>query len=129
KKDITFKEMLTHNSGFLAWIPFYKSTLDSLTQLPSNAIYSKTYSEEFPDQVADSLYIRKGYSDVILQQIAESKLNKKEYKYSDFSFIILKEYLEKQTGKTLDVLTYENYYKPLGMYRTTYNPLQKFNRN
>lgn len=129
KKDITFKEMLTHNSGFLAWIPFYKSTLDSLTQLPSNAIYSKTYSEEFPDQVADSLYIRKRYSDVILQQIAESKLNKKEYKYSDFSFIILKEYLEKQTGKTLDVLTYENYYKPLGMYRTTYNPLQKFNRN
>ncbi len=129
KKDITFKEMLTHNSGFLAWIPFYKSTLDSLTQLPSNAIYSKTYSEEFPDQVADSLYIRKGYSDVILQQIAESKLNKKEYKYSDFSFIILKEYLEKQTGKTLDVLTYENYYKPLGMYRTTYNPLRKFNRN
>lgn len=125
KKDITLKEMLTHNSGFLAWIPFYKSTLDSL-KLLSSEIYSNTYSPEFPDQVANNLYIKKGYSDVILQQIAESKLGKKEYKYSDFSFIILKEYLERQSGKTLDVLVYENFYKSLGMYRTTYNPLRKF---
>lgn len=126
KKDITLKEMLTHNSGFLAWIPFYKSTLDSITGLPSTEIYSNTYSEEFPDQVANNLYIRKGYSDVILQQIAESKLGRKEYRYSDFSFIILKEYLEKETGKTLDVLVEEAYFRSLGMYRTTYNPLRKF---
>lgn len=126
KKDITLKEMLTHNAGFLAWIPFYKSTLDSVTGLPSDEIYSNTYSEEFPDQVANNLYIRKGYSDVILQQIAESKLGKKEYKYSDFAFIILKEYLERETGKTLDVLADEAFYKSLGMYRTTYNPLRKF---
>src|SRR5690554_3350240 len=103
KKDITLKEMLTHNSGFLAWFPFYRSTLDSITDLPRTDIYSNVYSEEFPDQVAHNLYIRKGYSNVILQQIAESKLGRKEYKYSDFSFIILKEYLEKETGKTLDI--------------------------
>ena len=126
KKDITLKEMLTHNSGFLAWLPFYRSTLDSITKLPSTDIYSNIYSEEFPDQVASNLYIRKGYSDVILQQIAESKLGKKEYKYSDFSFIILKEYLEKETGKTLDVLIDEAYFKSLGMCRTTYNPLRKY---
>lgn len=126
KKNITLKEMLTHNSGFLAWIPFYKSTLDNVTKLPDSAIYNHTYSEEFPNQVANNLYIRKGYSDVILQQIAESKLGKKEYKYSDFSFIILKEYLERKTGKTLDILVDENYYNSLGMYRTTYNPLRKF---
>ncbi len=126
KKDITLKEMLTHNAGFLAWVPFYKSTLDSITKLPSSEIYSNTYGEEFPDQVASNLYIRKGYSDVILKQIAQTKLGKKEYKYSDFSFIILKEYLEKETGKSLDVLVDEAYFKSLGMYRTTYNPLRKF---
>lgn len=125
KKNITLKEMLTHNAGFLAWIPFYKSTLDSLG-LPSVEIYSNTYNEEFPDQVANNLYIRKGYSDVILQEIAKSKLGRKAYKYSDFSFIILKEYLEKETGKTLDVLVEEAYFQSLGMYRTTYNPLRKF---
>src|SRR5690554_5713575 len=129
KKDITLKEMLTHNSGFLAWFPFYRSTLDSITDLPRTDIYSNVYSEEFPDQVAHNLYIRKGYSDVILQQIAESKLGRKKYKYSDFSFIILKEYLEKETGKTLDALVDETYFKSLGMYRTTYNPLRKFDNS
>jgi CubicO group peptidase (beta-lactamase class C family) len=53
-------------------------------------------------------------------------LPKKEYKYSDFTFIILKEYLEKETGKKLDVLSEENFYKKLGANNTTYNPLRKF---
>ncbi len=126
KRNITLKEMLTHNSGFLPWLPFYRSTLDGDSKLPNSEIYSHTYSEGFPDQVAHNLYIKKGYSDVILQQIAQSKLGRKEYKYSDFSFIILKEYLEKETGKTLDVLVQENFYNSLGMYRTSYNPLRKF---
>src|SRR5690606_40391209 len=43
KKNITLKELLTHNSGFLPWIPFYKSTLDSVTKLPSASIYSNSY--------------------------------------------------------------------------------------
>ncbi|MFA7446337.1 MAG: glycoside hydrolase family 3 N-terminal domain-containing protein [Flavobacteriaceae bacterium] len=125
KKNITLKELLTHNSGFLSWLPFYKATLDSVTGLPSDAIYSNTYSEEFPYQVAQNLYIRP-YSDEIVRQIAASKLGKKEYKYSDFPFILLKEYLEWEHQKTLDVLVQEKFYKSLGMSRTTYNPLRKF---
>jgi len=129
KKNITLKELLTHNSGLRAWIPFYKATLDSLTALPKTEIYSKTYSNEFPYKVADSLYIKKSYSDTISKKIINSELGKKEYRYSDLSFIILKEFLEKKSGKTLDVLIDENYYQSLGMYRTTYNPLQKFDKN
>lgn len=125
KKNITLKELLTHNSGFLPWIPFYKSTLDSVTKLPSASIYSNSYSKEFPYEVAQNLYIRP-YSDEIVRQIATSKLGKKEYKYSDFPFILLKEYLEWEHQKSLDVLIDKNFYKSLGMSRTTYNPLRKF---
>lgn len=126
KSEITLKEMLSHIAGFQAWIPFYQSTLDAKKH-PKPEIYSKFYSPEFPDQVAENLYIRKGYTQNILQQIADSKLiTPKVYKYSDFSFIILKEYLEKTTGKTLDVLSQENFYKPLGANNTTYNPLRKY---
>src|SRR5690606_14671519 len=96
------------------WLPFYKATLDSVTGLPSDAIYSNTYSEEFPYQVAQNLYIRP-YSDEIVRQIAASKLGRKEYKYSDFPFILLKEYLEWEHQKTLDVLVQEKFYKSLGM--------------
>jgi len=128
KEKITLKELLTHNSGLRAWIPFYKTTLDE-NNLPSSEFYSKTYSQEFPYKVADDLYIKKDYTDTIIKKIIESELGEKEYRYSDLSFIILKEFLEKKSGKTLDVLIDENYYKPLGMYQTTYNPLKKFDKN
>ena len=48
--------------------------------------------------------------------------------YSDFTFIILRDYLERITGKKLDVLVQENFYSSIGMNNTTYNPLNKFNK-
>jgi CubicO group peptidase (beta-lactamase class C family) len=61
-----------------------------------------------------------------MKLIADSKLlPQKKYRYSDFTFIILKEYLEKATGRKLDVLSAENFYKPLGANNTMYNPLQR----
>ncbi|WP_306350198.1 glycoside hydrolase family 3 N-terminal domain-containing protein [Flavobacterium sp. '19STA2R22 D10 B1'] len=125
KKNITLKEILSHNAGFQAWIPFYQATLDA-DKIPSKTFYRKIYSPEFPYQVAENLYIRKDYPQTILKTIADSKLGPKTYKYSDFGFIILKNYLEKETGKTLDVLSTQNFYKPLGANNTMYNPLQKF---
>ena len=126
KQDITFKELLSHYARLQAWIPFYKATLDSLN-IPSEKYYRQTYSLEFSKQVAENLYIRNDYNDSIMKQIIDSNLSdKKEYKYSDFTFIILKEYLEKVTGKSLSDLSQHNFYKLLGMNNTTYNPLQKF---
>ncbi|KAF2519247.1 serine hydrolase [Flavobacterium salilacus subsp. salilacus] len=126
KKNITLKDMLLHQARFQPWEPFYKETLDSNNQ-PDSLYYKKAYSPEFPYQVAENLYIRKDYPDTIIARIAESKLlPKKEYKYSDFTFIILKKYLENKAGKPLDVLSDEAFYKPLGAAYTTYNPLRKF---
>lgn len=83
----------------------------------------------FSKQVADSLYILKDYNDTIMKAIANSRLiPKKEYKYSDFTFIILKEYLERINHKTLDVQAYENFYKFLGANNTLFNPLQKISK-
>jgi len=126
KETITFKELLSHYAGLQAWIPFYKSTLDA-EKCPSNTIYSLSSKPGFTNQVCENLYIRNDYQDSIMKQIADSKLlEKKEYKYSDFTFIILKEFLEKVTGKTIDELSTSNFYKSLGMNNTMYNPLRKF---
>lgn len=125
KKDIHLKELLAHQAGLQAWIPFYQSTLDS-TKHPSKKYYRKTYSAEFPLQVSENLFLRKDYNDTIIKRIAESKLlPKKQYKYSDFTFIILKEYLERATHRSLDFISYNNFYKPMGMSYMTYNPLRK----
>ena len=127
KQDIPFKELLSHYARLQAWIPFYKSTLDA-NKCPLDKYYSSYSKPGFTNQVADYLYIRNDYQDSIMNQIAKSKLiDKKEYRYSDFTFIILKDYLEKTTGRSLDELSSTNFYTSLGMNNTMYNPLRKFN--
>ncbi|GEP51809.1 beta-N-acetylglucosaminidase [Flavobacterium noncentrifugens] len=126
KEAITFKELLSHYARLQAWIPFYQSTLDA-NKKPSDKYYRKISDSQFSKQVADSLFIRNDYHDTIMKMIIDSKLlPKKEYKYSDFTFIMLRDYLERTTGKSLDVLSEDHFFRPLGMNNTTYNPLKKF---
>ncbi|MBB4804224.1 beta-glucosidase-like glycosyl hydrolase/CubicO group peptidase (beta-lactamase class C family) [Flavobacterium nitrogenifigens] len=129
KKDISFKDLLNHYAGLIAWSPFYKSTLDA-KGFPSDQYYRKMPEKNFTTKVAYNLFIRNDYHDTIMKFIADSPISlKKEYKYSDFTFIILKEYLERATHKKLEDLSQENFFNSLGMNYTTYNPLLKFDKN
>jgi beta-glucosidase-like glycosyl hydrolase/CubicO group peptidase (beta-lactamase class C family) len=129
KENISFKDLLTHYAGLQAWIPFYKATLDNENK-PLEKYYHKIADSQFSTKVADGLFIRNDYHDTIMKIIANSPLSiKREYKYSDFTFIILKEYLERKTKKKLEVLSQKNFYSSLGMNNTLYNPLEKFDKN
>ncbi|WP_394759842.1 glycoside hydrolase family 3 N-terminal domain-containing protein, partial [Flavobacterium sp.] len=126
KDSIKLKDFLSHYARLQAWIPFYKSTLDS-NKAPLKKYYRKTVSSNYKNQIAENLFIRNDYNDTIIKTILNSKLlEKKQYVYSDFTFILLKEYLEKVNNKTLDVISQENFFSKLGMNNTLYNPLQKF---
>ncbi len=129
KSEITFKELLSHYARLEAWIPFYKTTLDQ-NKMPLEKYYREIPDPQFSKQVAECMFIRNDYHDTIMKTIAVSKLlSKKEYKYSDFTFMILKDYIEKTTHKPLDILSYENFYKKIGANSTMFNPLQKFSKN
>jgi CubicO group peptidase (beta-lactamase class C family) len=129
KKNISFKELLSHYARLQAWYPFYKNTIDKQGN-PLDKYYRKERSEDFSIKVADNLFLRTDYQDTILKIIVDSKLlPRKEYKYSDFTFMILKEYLEHSTGKKLDVLSFENFFQPLGLNNTMYNPIGKIDKN
>ncbi len=129
KANINFKDLLSHYAGLAAGIPFYKATIDK-SKFPSEVYFRKTSEEQFSKRMTDSLFIRNDFSDTIMKMIVKSKLSlKKEYKYSDLTFMILKDYLEKTTGKTLDVLIQENFYRSLGMNNSSFNPLGKFDKN
>ncbi|TDE28311.1 beta-N-acetylglucosaminidase [Flavobacterium ranwuense] len=129
KANINFKDLLSHYAGLAAGIPFYKATMDK-SKFPSEVYFRKIPEEQFSKQLADSLFIRNDFSDTIMKMIVKSKVSlKKEYKYSDLTFMILKDYLEKTTGKTLDVLIQENFYRSLGMNNSSFNPLAKFDIN
>ena len=129
KENATVLDMLTHQARFQPWIPFYKATLDSIKK-PSNRYYRTTPTVDFQLKVAEDLYLRTDYNDTIIQIIANSDLlPKKQYKYSDFPFILFKEYLEKENGKSLDYIAKNNFYKHLGATSLTYNPLRQFDKS
>jgi beta-glucosidase-like glycosyl hydrolase/CubicO group peptidase (beta-lactamase class C family) len=126
KSKITVKEVLSHYGRLQAWIPFYVKTLDS-TKHPSEEYYRSEPSRKFNIKVANNLYLRTDYKDSIIDIIAKTDLlDKPQYKYSDLSYFLFKDFIEKLYRKNLNELTQAHFYKALGANRTTYLPIEKF---
>ncbi|ARN77791.1 beta-N-acetylglucosaminidase [Nonlabens spongiae] len=127
KKDITLRKMLSHYAQLKPWIPFYAYTLDSLTQKRLDHFYASTESNEYNLPVARDIFAKAVILDTINTRLKESDLlKKKEYKYSDLPYYILKDYLERTSGRSLDELTQSHFYQSMGMVNTGYRPLEKF---
>ena len=130
KEAITIQEMLSHFAQLKPWIPFYVSTLDSVTQKPNSKFYRSNSSKKFPIKVNERLYLRKDFTDSIQNQIIASELlEEKKYRYSDLSYYILKSIIEKHYNLPLDALVQQHFYKSLGANYSTYNPLETFKKN
>ena len=129
KETITIQEMLSHFAQLKPWIPFFVSTLDSITEKPNPKFYKSKPSKKFPIQVNERLYLRTDIKDSIQNQIINSELlEEKEYRYSDLPYYILKLIIEKHYDLPLEALVQQHFYKPLGANYTTYKPSEKFNK-
>ena len=128
KKDITIREMLSHQAGFRSWIPFYESTLRDGHR--DTNIYHHVPSGKFAFRVADSIFIHQDYPEKIWQEIIDSEVKVKgTYVYSDLDLIIMQKIIEKVCGMSLEDYVNKNFYVPLGLHRLTFNPLNKFLHN
>ena len=127
KDTVTLKEVLSHNGRLKAWIPFYKSTQDSITGKNLPNLYHATKTNKFGIKVAENLYLKSSYKDSILNKIKQADQREKEgYKYSDLGYYILKKTLERKYKKPLNQLTQDYFYSSLGANRTSYLPRGKF---
>ncbi|MFT6679640.1 MAG: beta-N-acetylhexosaminidase, partial [Granulosicoccus sp.] len=119
------KDVLTHQAGLVAWIPFYLSTLEA--GAPSTAYYSKKKQDEFQVRVSQNLYLDKHQSDTILDRILATKLReKRDYKYSDLGYYLIKEIIERVTDEKLDAYVADNFYTPMGLSTIGYHPRKRF---
>ena len=124
KAKIIIKDLLTHQAGLKAWIPFYKNSLMGDTL--DSCIYKPVRSDNYPYRVADSIYISKNYSDTIFNTIIKSELKDKgTYLYSDLDFYFLKNILERITAETIDHYVKKYFYEPLGL-NMCYQPRNYF---
>jgi beta-glucosidase-like glycosyl hydrolase/CubicO group peptidase (beta-lactamase class C family) len=126
KSGITVREIMTHSAGLQAWIPFYKSVVKNGQWDP--AVLSRDSSSAYPLKVAENCFITRAYSDSIYQAILRSSIGEKgKYLYSDLGFYLLRLVVEKISGKTFEAYLDENFYRPLGLRSTLFNPYRHEN--
>ena len=154
KKDIIIRDMLYHQSGLPATINFYEQAIDKKSHTGSlhsgrkdsnhplqfdartfvstsfkydTKIISSRKKEGFVNEVARNMYVSDDFvMDSIISGIINSKMGiKGRYTYSCINFILLKMMVEKHTGKKMDVFLDEHFFRRLGAYSMTYNPIRK----
>ena len=125
KFDLNYKDILTHQSGLTAFIPFWLKTQDKANNYKPG-FYSTSKTEIYPTEVAKNLFLVKGYTDSIYKQIVNSKLEPKgKYLYSDVGYYFSKKIIENKTGKSLQDYVKQTFYAPLNL-GLTYLPLEVY---
>lgn len=128
KDSLRLIDIMLHQAGMVAYIPFYKETIDVHTGRPLSAFYRSKPDADFNVTVAKDLYLRNDYVDTMYSRILKSWLIKPQtYVYSDNDFIFMGKIVEAVSGKRLDVYAAENFYQPLEMTSTCFKPLEKMN--
>lgn len=128
KKKIIIRDVLAHQAGLPAWIPFYQKLLKNGSL--DTMIFSKQKREDFQLEVAGNLFMSTRYVQKMFDSIANAPLVKhQKYLYSDLGFFWLKEIVENGAGTTLDAYAQDNFYRPLGMSSTAFNPHRVFDKS
>ncbi len=126
KANLKYRDILTHQAGLKAWIPFWKETVKKNGKFKW-ATFKADSSRRFPIKVAENLYIHRKYASKIYDEIKESPLNEKPgYVYSDLSFILAPLVVQHITGQDFETYLKQNIYKPIGASTLTFNPYKKY---
>lgn len=133
KANMLVKDVLIHQAGLQAWIPFYKNTVETVIvdgvkqPMPSQKWYSEIPTDNYAIEVAKNLFMRSDYVDTMRSEIIKTPLkSNKNYLYSDLGLILFTDVIKNLTGKTLDEYADENFYAPLSMSHTLFRPLRRF---
>ncbi|MBN1599399.1 MAG: serine hydrolase [Bacteroidales bacterium] len=157
KAEMIIRDILTHQAGLKAWIPFYRTALEPL--YPNQKVASNKFSKRYPYQignhyfinkhlkyvdstfsrtrsdlysveVAEGLYMNPILIDSIYLKIYASEMDEPgEYKYSDLGFYLFQRMIERQTHKPLDRFVDSCFYQPLGTTTLGYHPLERFSKD
>lgn len=155
KSNITIRELLLHESGLPSTLFFYLMAIDTNSYegrlfkgtrdaLHTVQIGAQTFAQPnfkflegrtaeqgddtFTIQISDRLWLNKLFSDSINTRIAREKLGTKTYRYSCVGFIVLQKLAEQLSGMPLNEFLTKEFYAPMGLKRTAYQPLRYFKK-
>jgi len=156
KADITFRDLLYHETGMPASLNMWYMMMDTATYsgpLITNAaddnhsikimngayghnnarlrtdILSTKPTNKFNIAIADGIYGGRITYDSVMQRIYHAKLGKKRYLYSCLNFSLLADAVQRITHSPLNYFVNNYIFAPLGAYHTLYRPLSRFPRD
>lgn len=121
KENLVIEDVLAHQSGLPAWIPFYLKTIK--TDSIKDYWYTDLDVEGFV-RIRPEMSIRTEVRDTMFSMLAKSELSGSDYRYSDLGYYLFQEMLEERFNEPLDQWVTNTIYAPLGAQRLTYTPLK-----
>jgi beta-glucosidase-like glycosyl hydrolase/CubicO group peptidase (beta-lactamase class C family) len=131
KAHLQLWNIILHQAGLKAWIPFYRETLDpKRSESPSFGIYANLQDSSHNVRVAQNLYMRRDWIDTLYSRILQSAVTRQGvYIYSDLDFIFLGKIVERITGMSLDQYVKKTFYDPLHLTSISFKPREHFKLN
>ncbi len=120
-------DIMTHQAGLKAWVPFYKPTIDK--NGPKSEFYTEEIDEQHHVRVAENLYLINDYTDRIFDSVSKTALGKTKYLYSDMGFYYMPKIVKLITNQNIESFLEQEYYYPLGLNHIGYRPLEHFTRD
>jgi CubicO group peptidase (beta-lactamase class C family) len=129
KKDLQYRQILSHNARLKSWIAYWTTTIKKNGKYKGKTL-SHDSTASFSIKLVDGLYMHNDYQDKIYKMIRKSPLNEKPgYVYSGLSFYLYPDIIEAITGEEFEPFVKENIYKPLGASTITFNPMRFYPKN
>ena len=114
KANLKMRDVLAHQAGLPAWIPFWKALAKADGTL-RRRWFRPDSSTRFPLLVARGLWGRQKLPAYIYAQIGAAPLSAQPgYVYSDLSFYLYPELVQRCTGQSFEHFLQKTVYQPLG---------------
>lgn len=156
KSAITIEELLLHQSGLKSSLPYFMLCIDSTSingplysryrrgnhtiqieqrlymlnnLMLKKSIFSTSKGSLYNVEVSKNMFTTDSFRLSLYDNVDNSKLLDKRYRYSDLSFIYLQRVLETLSGESLDEMFRKQIAEPLGLVRMCYHPLERFTQD
>ena len=129
KAKIKIEQLLLHEAGLQAFIPYYKDLLGKDSTLDT-AYYRNSRSTSYKVELTNNMFMRNDLRDSFMNKLIASPVSKeKKYVYSDIDFVLLGKIVESVSHMPLDEFVFKHFYKPMGLTTIGYRPLTFINPN
>lgn len=113
KKDITLRQLLAHQAGFVPYIIFLKDVQKKDSSFKKRFIHNHQ-SQKYNLQAYEGIYVNKNFKKRMYRKIGKSPISiDKKYVYSDLPFLLFPELITQITGMDYESYLQENFYAPL----------------